>query len=257
MDIAPTHTPLQAKMAEFDAAYRLYVSRPLYPRLLGLNATLIVALQAASLGLMTQLAVPPWGWVLVFVLAYFLTDLLNGLIHLYMDNNDNYRSVIGPFVAAFHVHHKKLSYDERPLYQVYFLESGPKSWLAPFILATLALHGLGLLNDWVTLGLLMVGILSSVAEVSHFICHNRDSRLIRALQAVRLLLPRAHHARHHQFDNVNYAFLNGLSDPFINGLARRLNLGYRDRADCHSQSLDTMFPARPRGCRAARHPARR
>jgi hypothetical protein len=106
MDIAPAHTPLQAKMAEFDAAYRLYVSRPLYPRLLGLNATLIVALQAASLGLMTQLAVPPWGWVLVFALAYLLTDLLNGLIHLYMDNNDNYRSVIGPFVAAFHVHHK-------------------------------------------------------------------------------------------------------------------------------------------------------
>ncbi len=235
---------LEAKAGEFDAAYRTYVNRPLYTRLLRGNATLIMALQLASLWLMWQLAIPGWGLVLVFLLAYFLTDLLNGLIHLYMDNNDNYRSAVGPYVAAFHIHHKKLRYDERSLCQIYFLESGPKFWLAPFILGTMVLYGLGVLNHWVALCLLMMGILSSLAEVSHFICHNRDTRLVRALQGARVLLPWSHHARHHDRDNMNYAFLNGLSDPLINWLARRLDLGYRDRTDRHSASLDGMFAAR-------------
>ena len=47
------------------------------------------------------------GWqVLAFLTAYLLTDLINGLVHMYMDNNDRHDSLAGPLFANFYLHHK-------------------------------------------------------------------------------------------------------------------------------------------------------
>ena len=54
-----------------------------------------------------------------------------------------------------------------------------------------------------------------------------------AMRSAGLLLSKRHHARHHRDDNVNYAFLNGLSDPMLNAIARRCSRGYRSTTDLH------------------------
>jgi hypothetical protein len=48
-----------------------------------------------------------------------------------------------------------------------------------------------------------------------------------------LLLSKRHHGRHHIEDNVNYAFLNGMSDPLINIIAKKLYPGYKSTTDLH------------------------
>ena len=74
------------------------------------------------------------GWQIVsLVSAFFLADLINGLVHMYMDNNDNYDSLPGPLIAAFHLHHRTPLYKKNPLLLVYFNESGSKIWLAVFL----------------------------------------------------------------------------------------------------------------------------
>jgi hypothetical protein len=48
-----------------------------------------------------------------------------------------------------------------------------------------------------------------------------------------ILLGKRHHARHHLGNNVSYAFLNGLTDPLIDPIARRLYPGYKITTDLH------------------------
>jgi hypothetical protein len=178
----------------------------------------------------------PTGWAMGVVcvpLALFLADLVNGLVHLWMDHNSRYGGWTGPLVAAFHLHHARLRYEEKPLWRVYVHESGFKLWLPPVILIFL------LMDKWFTLPapLLRVvalsAILSSVAELSHFLCHNRDGRLLRRLGRMGLLLDKARHLRHHREDNVSYAFLNGWSDPLIDRLASWGFKGYKHGTDRH------------------------
>jgi hypothetical protein len=56
---------------------------------------------------------------------------------------------------------------------------------------------------------------------------------VRILRGAGLLLSRRHHARHHRDDNANYAFLNGVTDPLLNVVARRWARGYKRNTDLH------------------------
>lgn len=162
-----------------------------------------------------------------------LADFVNGVIHMIMDHEDRYQSAAGPLVAAFHLHHKTPMYKANPLHVVYFNETGAKVWLVPYLtLTVLAIH---LLAPHPVLSHLLVyfGILSSVAEVSHYLCHTSTSKTALFLGEIGLLLPKRHHARHHAADNNNYAFLNGCSDPLINLIARRFCTGYKKNTDLH------------------------
>ena len=174
------------------------------------------------------------AWQLVTLLvAFVVTDFLNGLVHMVMDNNDRYDSVVGPFIANFHLHHKVMQYKKRHLAIVYFNESGSKVWLVGYLLAVGL--SLDLLHAHpVTLHLLVyVGILSSVAEVSHYLCHSSDSTFSLFLGNTTLLLQKRHHARHHLEDNKNYAFLNGWSDPLLNLIAAAVYPGYQETTNKH------------------------
>jgi sterol desaturase/sphingolipid hydroxylase (fatty acid hydroxylase superfamily) len=224
---------LEGKQREFNAAMERYERLPVY-RWIG-RATSIanVSLQAALLLLVWSVSLGAPLQLLAFAVAYLLADFVNGLVHLVMDGNDRYASAVGPLVAAFHLHHQKPKYRKAPLPVVYFNESGAKFWLVGYLLlAALAIRALPVppLVAWVAA---WFGILSSVAEVSHYLCHVSDGRWVRGFRRAGLLLSKRHHAPHHRDDNVNYAFLNGATDPLLNAIARRWGRGYRAGTDLH------------------------
>jgi hypothetical protein len=228
---------LSLKQKQFNAAMDLYRTRIRY-KIIGfavsiLNLTLqcflLYRVWPQSIGMLRQLV--------SLGVAYLLTDFINGLVHMYMDNNDRYDSCDGPLIANFHLHHKVPQYRRHNLLVVYFMESGSKVWLVWYLLLVL---GLSFFNIPPTLYYLLVytGILSSVAEVSHYLCHTSTALPVRILAGCGLLLSKRRHARHHLQDNCNYTFLNGVTDPLVNMIAARLCGGYKQRSDLHFANYD-------------------
>jgi hypothetical protein len=174
--------------------------------------------------------------MIAFIGAYIVTDFVNGLVHMYMDNNTNYTSWVGPFVSAFHLHHSKPIYAKRHPIKVYFYESGTKFWLLAYLLVLAIFQKKLCLYYGLEFGLVCFGILSSVAEVSHYWCHNatRKNKIIRILQKYRILLSKQHHAAHHMSDNTHYAFLNGITDPLLNVISKHCYDGYKNHSDKHT-----------------------
>lgn len=233
---------LGLKQRQFNAAMALYEGRSRYGRVQTAVAVAVLLGQAALAW--RALGVPVgWAWGLgAFAAAYLATDFLNGLVHLFMDHNEAYASPVGPFIAAFHLHHRTPRYQDRPLWAVYFHESGFKFWLPAYLLAALALSARPGLPGPLLHGLAWVGVLSSVAEVSHYLCHNSSSRLARALARTGLLLGKRAHARHHREDNVGYAFLNGWTNPLIDRIARCCFPGYKAGTDRHFATWEPGSP---------------
>ena len=178
--------------------------------------------------------------IIALILAYVATDFINGLVHMFMDNNTHYTSIVGPFIAAFHLHHAKYTYQMRPTLKVYFDESGTKFWLLVYLIFLVNLQLIFSLSAPFNAGLVAFGIFSSIAELSHYWCHNATdkNKLILWLQNHHLLLSKEHHKDHHCFDNIQYAFLNGITDPLINLIARYhyKDKGYKNYADEHTSA---------------------
>lgn len=171
--------------------------------------------------------------------AIFVADFANGLVHLAMDHATGYRSAVGPFVANFHLHHRVPTYKRRNLFAVYFRESGSKFWLVAYLAAVAwRLPELLAWSPAMTHFFVWVGVFSSWAEVSHYMCHTTNHGIQRPLERIGLGLSKAHHARHHAEDNVNYAFLNGWTDPMLNRLAKLLDGGYKKTVDLHCALYD-------------------
>lgn len=224
---------LESKQAQFNAAMELYNHRRIYS-FFGKGVSILnISLQACLVYLVLPLSIGPARQILSLMAACLVADFINGLVHMAMDNNGNYNSIAGPLIASFHLHHKTPLYKKRNVLLVYFLESGSKIWLvgyltgAAFLISNLSLHPV------VSYTLAYIGILSSVAEVSHYLCHNPNSRTKTVLERLGLLLSKSHHVRHHREDNRNYAFLNGLTDPLINLIAKRFFKGYKTTTDLH------------------------
>lgn len=211
----------------------LFNGKSLYKRTALATSTVIVALQ---LYLLLEVALIPVGATVLFAalfLAYLATDLINGLIHMYMDNNDSYESFAGPWVANFHLHHKRPVYSRKPLWQVWFDETGSKVWLAPYLVVVAVLLETWTVGPFVSHLLVYIGIISSLAEVSHYLCHTSTRPFVCFLGRIGVLLGKRHHARHHLNDNSNYAFLNGWTDPVLNVIARQMFPGYKNTTDQH------------------------
>lgn len=224
---------LSDKQQQFNRAMELYTSQTRY-KVLGvavsiangsLQACLVYRIWPHSIGAARQL--------LALLIAYLVTDFVNGLVHMFMDNNDRYESWAGPLIANFHLHHKTPLYKKRNLLLVYFTESGSKIWLVGYLGLILPLTGIAGLNPFVLYVLTYVGILSSLAEVSHYLCHSSTSMLPRLLANCGLLLSKRHHAKHHLEDNCGYAFLNGATDPLLDLIAARMCGGYKQKTDLH------------------------
>lgn len=214
---------------QFNRAMDRYNGRRRYRAFEALVATANVSLQVL---LLIQVARQPsslFAHTLALVVAYVLADFLSGIVHLVMDGNRGYTTVFGPLIANFHLHHKVPRYTRRPLWLVYFKESGSKIWLVPFLIAVVALQGIVPTPVWLVL--VYTGILSTVAEVSHYLCHSSNSRATRVLGSMGILLSKRHHEHHHRLDNTRYAFLNGMTDGLVDRIARRWFPGYKHGTD--------------------------
>lgn len=222
------------KQLQFVAAMQRYEGDWVYPFINKVVSWLNISLQI-FLMILAVLFDIGLGWqIFAVVIGFVLADLVSGLVHLYMDHNDHYASFIGPFIAAFHLHHDTPRYTDRSLIHVYVDESGSKQWLVVFLVLLACLF----LFTATSPVLLCIGayfaVFSSLSELSHYLCHNSSSTPVRLLQRVWILLPKQHHMQHHRVDNVNYAFLNGMSDPFINWIARNFYIGYRSGTELHT-----------------------
>jgi uncharacterized membrane protein YbaN (DUF454 family) len=228
---------LTPKQKQFHKAMDKYNSQNYYPNMYKLVSILNVSMQVILLFILFSSNMPWYFYIIGIFIAYFLTDFINGLVHMYMDNNDDYNSIWGPFIASFHLHHKIEKYRDANIFLIYFNESGAKFWLVPYLAIVILLSTLQI-NTFLLHLLTYIGILSSFAEVSHYLCHNANSNLVKTLQKYRILLPTKHHAKHHQFDNQSYAFLNGSSDFIIDKIANKLYRGYKDGSDEHFKKYD-------------------
>lgn len=228
------------KIKEFQMAMDKYHASLFYKKIGILIAILIIGLQLTTALQFYQGAyqIEPFNLIITFLCAYFLTDFINGLVHLFMDNNTHYTSFLGPLIAAFHLHHVTPRYADKHPLKVYFYESGSKHWLVFYLALLAVIQHIDALPLELNFGLVCIGILSSVAEVSHYWCHNSNSNrgFIKRLQHHGVLLSKKHHRIHHTVDNKNYAFLNGLSDPLINLIANYVYDGYKSDSDLHAKA---------------------
>lgn len=234
---SPAVETFDQKVSEFSVAIKKYNTVSVYTFVEMLLAIMIVTLQILSVVYVVQTYHYNGGLYVLFtlVVAYVMTDFFNGLVHMLVDNNTNYSSRVGPFIAAFHMHHYTVKYTEKNPLKIYFTESGHKFWLGFYLIGLVSLQQLVNLNETINLGLVAFGLFSSLAEVSHYWCHNppKNNALVVFLQKYRILLSLRHHRLHHTQDNTHYAFLNGISDPLLNVIARTFFNGYKNRSDEH------------------------
>jgi sterol desaturase/sphingolipid hydroxylase (fatty acid hydroxylase superfamily) len=224
---------LSAKQKQFNAAMERYTSKSRY-RILGISVSIInVALQSYLLCRCWPHSIGAGRQLLALFTAYLLADFINGLVHMYMDNNDCYDSLAGPLIANFHLHHKIPQYKRNNLLVVYFNETGSKVWLVGYLLLVAFILFMYKVTPTVSYTLVYIGILSSVAEVSHYLCHSSTSTVAGWLGNSGLLLSKRHHARHHLQDNRDYAFLSGVTDPLLNRIAAFFYQGYKHNSDLH------------------------
>lgn len=224
---------IELKQKQFVAAMELYENESIYQLIGKLISTVNISLQIIMAYMVISIKIGILAQIFSFIVAYFLADFINGLVHMYMDNNDNYESAAGPLIASFHLHHKTPLYKKNNILLVYFNESGSKIWLAGFMIIALIVISIFHINNLMAYIILYFSLLSSIAEVSHYLCHVSNGRIAKILMKTGLLLDKRRHGRHHLEDNINYAFLNGMSDPLINIVAKRFYPGYKNTTDRH------------------------
>ena len=226
---------LNEKQIAFNNAMKKYHEKKIYQYIYKLVSILNISMQFYLLYWLFFVNIEWYSFIGLFLLSYFMTDFINGYVHMYMDNNDSYQSFVGPFIASFHLHHRTPNYRKFSIFRIYFNESGSKFWLVPFLMLTVILS-LFSVNEYFLLSLIFIGILSSVAEVSHFLCHNSNSKIVLFLQKMNILLSMEHHASHHEKDNQSYAFLNGMSDFLLDRIASKVYGGYKENSDLHAMT---------------------
>lgn len=236
---------LRNKQEQFNVAIGLYNSKIRYKSLGVSVSIIIISLQFYLLSWILSQPIGADRQALSVLTAYFITDFINGLVHMFMDNNDRYDSLAGPLIANFHMHHKIPQYKKHNLFIVYFIESGSKIWLVGYLLLLFAIKEMYEVDSTVFHTLVYIGILSSVAEVSHYLCHSSCSTVAVFFGNIGLLLSKHHHARHHMQDNCNYGFLNGFTDPLLNQIASAFCKGYKNNTDLHYANYISVDSSRP------------
>ena len=222
---------LELKQQQFNKAMNLYETKKFYSYFTKMISIINVGIQFLMIYMLMNKSMTLINHIFSFVIAYILADFWNGLVHMYMDNKEDYEGFWGPFIASFHLHHRTPLYRKNPVLLVYFNESGSKIWMA--LVEIVVILFFTKFSSFIAYSFLYFFILSSLAEVSHYFCHTVDNKVIDFLQKYRLLLNKKHHAKHHLQDNVNYAFLNGMTDPFINLISKKFYKGYKNGTDVH------------------------
>ncbi len=58
------------------------------------------------------------------------------------------------------------------------------------------------------------------------------------MQKIGVLLSVSKHRKHHKGDNVQYTFLNGMSDFIVDAIAKRVYKGYKTTTDRHYEAYE-------------------
>lgn len=231
------HNVVDAKAKEYHLAIEKYHAIAWYSRVEIFSSVVVVSLQVATLIKLFEnyTGTNVIAMIATIIFAYIIADFISGIAHMIGDSNTHYTSIIGPFIAVFHLHHSRLIYKNKHPIKIYFYESGQKFWMILYLSALLIMQSYGAINFCSALFLVAIGILSSVAELSHFWCHNKAqcNIIVQYLQKYRILLSMKHHGFHHRNDNTHYAFLNGMTDPLVNLIAYHFCKGYKNHADLH------------------------
>lgn len=226
-------TAVKERQREFNRAMERFGNSRVYDNGPFFSAA-IVLLQVYAVFHIVRAPVGLLAHVATFVAALYMTDLWNGFLHLVLDNATGYRSAVGPFVANFQMHHRYSGYGRAHPARVYWVETGDKKWLLPFLVLVLWME-----PGPIQLVLLEIGVLSSVAEVAHYWSHATDpDPFVRRLQRIGLLIEPAEHRIHHERDNTHYAFFTGWANPVLNRLASAVAPGYENRTDRYAESYD-------------------
>ena len=225
---------LRMKQQQFNKAMNLYETKKFYTYFTKMISIINVGIQFLMIYMLMNKPMTLINHIFSFIIAYILADFWNGLVHMYMDNKEDYEGFWGPFIASFHLHHRTPLYRKNPVLLVYFNESGSKIWMA--LVEIIVILFFTKFPSFIAYSFLYFFILSSLAEVSHYFCHTVDNKAIDFLQKYRILLNKKHHAKHHLKDNMNYAFLNGMTDPLINLISNKFYSGYKNGTDKHYMS---------------------
>lgn len=226
---------LQLKRKQFNLAMEQYEKNKIYKMIGKITSLINIIIQLSMIIIIyfNNISLNLYFHISILIITYILADLVNGFIHMYMDNNDNYESIFGPLIASFHLHHKKPLYKRNNIILVYFNEAGSKIWLGILSIIFILTFYFFKLSPSIIYFVLYFSLFSSIAEVSHYLCHVSNSKIADVFRKLGLLLNKKHHGRHHIEDNINYAFLNGVSDPIINIIASKYYKGYKNGTDLH------------------------
>ena len=104
---------LELKQQQFNAAMERYENVGIYKAIGKIVSALNISLQIYLLYLVLPLSIGLPLQALSFCTAYLAADFINGLVHMYMDGNEDYTSPAGPLIAAFHLHHKTPVYKKK------------------------------------------------------------------------------------------------------------------------------------------------
>ncbi|CAB9507902.1 expressed unknown protein [Seminavis robusta] len=198
-----------------------------------LRAALILPMPWESLYIVVQLSrsssspPQPMGFLVAFLVGYFLVDLATGLVHVWFDtiplsmNTPNKMSVLELAAWGFQRHHavqQNWHFDD-------ILESGILTTGAmafPFFLVYVTLYGCGIITSPYTAFAWTVFVTCGMhVQVFHAAAHNiwkkhpHVQACLNQLMALGLIVDaKAHHLHHTRFD-CNFSMVNGWSNDLV------------------------------------------
>ncbi len=206
---------------------------------------------ATLLSLIANLAMagtPQWSWLVAAVAAWYLADLMSGVVHMVMDykpcrtgvglerlyfyqgsrESADYRALrdavwtrIGPIeklIYDFKNHHPRPeALGRRPMLvqigSTILFGTLPTSLLLNVTASVLPLPG------WLLFGAVLLLVASSFAQYFHGTLHRDDNPpMVKAMRALGLLMTPAAHAKHHATLTRDFATNCGWSNPLVNRL---------------------------------------
>lgn len=224
---------IEQKQQEFNHAMNLYQNNSLYKNINMAVSIINICLQIVLLIMAFQTTISIKAHIAAIIISFIFADLINGFVHLVMDNNANYTSFAGPFVASFHLHHRTPAYKKRNIFIVYFNEAGSKIWLAVYFITLFIWVLLFAINPFLFYTMVYFGIFSCIAEISHYCCHIPDPPVPKFIIKAKIFMSKRYHAKHHLKDNYRYAFLNGMTNSLLDIIAKLFFKGYKNHTDLH------------------------
>jgi len=206
---------------------------------------------ATLLSLMANLAMagaPTWGWIPAALAAWYIADLVSGIVHMVMDYKpcragvgldqlyfyqgsresadylalrDQVWARIGPLeklIYDFKNHHPRPeALGRRPMLvqigSTILVGTLPASVMLNLLAFVLPLPG------WLIFGAVVLLIASTFAQYFHGTLHREDNPpIVHAMRAAALLMTPAAHDRHHATLTRDFATNCGWSNPLVNRL---------------------------------------